>query len=79
MNADVVFPEEKRLYAQRQIERAIDLKDEQQLKRAIAQYLETNPHEDDAMLRKARDQLEMLKAKYGKCEDTMEATVYLYT
>ncbi|XP_041357267.1 uncharacterized protein LOC121374291 [Gigantopelta aegis] len=57
--------EEKLRYAQRQIERAIDLKDEAQLKKAISQYVETNPPEDDPLLVKARDQLEMLKAKYA--------------
>ncbi|XP_046357962.2 uncharacterized protein LOC124136163 isoform X2 [Haliotis rufescens] len=55
--------EEKKRHAMKQLQRAMDLKDERQLEAAIATYMDCNPAQGDELLAKARRLLEVLKIR----------------
>lgn len=58
--------EEKKRHAMKQLQRAMDLKDERQLEAAIATYMDCNPAQGDELLAKARRLLEVLKIRGGQ-------------
>lgn len=61
-----VVAEQRRLLARRQVQQAMDLKDQKQLEAAIARYKDTGVSDSDPVLVKAGKMLQVLKAKAGE-------------
>ncbi|XP_025109760.1 uncharacterized protein LOC112573518 isoform X2 [Pomacea canaliculata] len=62
--------EQRRVLARRQVQQAMDLKDQKQLEAAIARYKDTGVNDSDPVLVKAGKMLQVLKAK----AELMDAT-----
>lgn len=61
-----VVAEQRRVLARRQVQQAMDLKDQKQLEAAIARYKDTGVSDSDPVLVKAGKMLQVLKAKAGE-------------
>lgn len=61
-----VVAEQRRVLARRQVQQAMDLKDQKQLEAAIARYKDTGVNDSDPVLVKAGKMLQVLKAKAGE-------------